>query len=144
MSKIIGLNYGAHDTSTALIVDVEILFAMEEEKMTGVKACHSNWQFPDISLDVINREYGVTLENCDYIALSRPYYRNFIKNITSDQQKKSRTYSHHHCHTMGSYLTSGFEGKVISVSHDGKGYRSRGKIERWRKYILNTFQRQHH
>ena len=128
MSKIIGLNYGAHDTSTALIVDGEIIFAMEEEKMTGIKACDSNWQFPDLSLDVISREYGVTLDNCDYIALSRPYYRNFIKNITSDQQRKSRTYSHHHCHTMGSYLTSGFEGKVISVSHDGKGYRSRGKI----------------
>ena len=29
---------------------------------------------------------------------------------------------------MGAYFTSGMEGKVISLSHDGAGTRSRGKI----------------
>ena len=41
---------------------------------------------------------------------------------------KITSFSHHDCHALGSYFTSGFEGKVISLSHDGKGYRSRGKL----------------
>lgn len=127
MSNIIGLNYGSHDNGVSLVIDGKLVCAIEEEKMTGVKACYTTFNKPDKALAHIEKNYGVTLENCDSIAAPNPYYREFIKN-NYHIAHKFFSYSHHDCHTIGSYLTSGFSGKVISLSHDGKGYRSRGKL----------------
>jgi carbamoyltransferase len=127
MSKIIGINYGPHDTSVCLLEDGKIICAIEEEKLTGVKACYVNYEYPTKSLDYIEKEFGVTIDNCDHLAFSRAYVRQFVKDRPYLGGKIS-SFSHHDCHALGSYFTSGFEGKVISLSHDGKGYRSRGKL----------------
>ncbi len=128
MSKIIGLNYTAHDSSVSLIVDGKILCAIEEEKFTGVKSCFRHFEFPKLGLNFIEQNYGITLENCDHLALARPYSRSFVRENFATIGQKTSSFSHHDCHALGAYFTSGFSGKCISLSHDGKGYRSRGKI----------------
>lgn len=128
MSKIIGLNYGIHDNGASLVIDGNLVCAIEEEKMTGIKSCYNINIYPEKSLAYIEKEFGVSLENCDAVAASNPYFREFIKKNYSRVADKFFSYSHHDCHNLGSYLTSGFGGKVISLSHDGKGYRSRGKL----------------
>ena len=128
MSKIIGINYAPHDTSVCLLVDGKIECILEQEKMDGIKSCHNLYAHPKSSLDYIEKKYGVNLETADHIVFSMPYIRDFVKNMDGKYRHKISSYSHHKCHAIGSYLTSGMEGKVISLSHDGKGYRSRGKI----------------
>ena len=131
MSKIIAISpTHNHDSGAALIIDGEIKYAIEEEKLTGVKSCY-NWDlFPFISLARIERMSGINLFNCDHIAIPRIFsVKDFPKEYqTTEVIKKVKSYSHHMCHALGSYYTSGMDGKVISLSLDGAGLRSRGKI----------------
>ena len=128
MSKIIGINYASHDTSVTYIEDGVIKFSMEEEKFTGIKAINNHFAHPTKCLEFIENKYGVNIYNCDVISFSLPYMRDFVKHHGFQIHHKVESYSHHDCHALGSYFTSGMDGKVISISHDGKGYRSRGKI----------------
>ena len=128
MSKIIGINYGSHDASICLVEDGMIKFALEEEKFTGLKAVYAGNIFPQKGLDLIQNKFGVNFENCDHIVFSSPVKRDYIRNMDFKVKEKVDIYSHHDCHALGSYFTSGFDGKVLSLSHDGKGNRSRGKI----------------
>ena len=131
MSSIIGLTptYG-HDFCATLIKDGKILYALEEDKLAGQKSNAILDSFPFKSMDSITANYGVSLENCDHIAIARPYSFDFFpqKYQTESIAKKIKSYSHHQCHTYGSYFTSGMEGKVITMSLDGSGIRSRSKI----------------
>lgn len=128
MSKIIGLNVSFHDTSVAYIENGEIKYLLEEEKLTGIKSCYNLKAYPNKCLEVLKEKENITLENCDYIAYANPIIRNWIENNIKNLYGKTFQYSHHKCHALGSYFTSGFEGKVISLSLDGKGSQSRGKI----------------
>jgi len=131
MSKIISISptYG-HDAGAALIIDGEIKCVLEEEKLTGIKATY-NWPiFPELSINSIEKNFGVNLFNCDYIVSPRP---SSVKGLLEKFQKpeienKFSSFSHHACHALGSYFTSGMNGKVISLSLDGAGTRSRSKI----------------
>lgn len=131
MSKIIGLSatFG-HDAGCALIVDGEIKFVIEEEKISGIKACHRQGIFAEESLVALEKATGVNLYNCDYIATSRSYsFLDFPeKHKKPEIAAKIQSFSHHACHALGSYYTSGMSGKVISLSLDGAGLRSRSKI----------------
>lgn len=131
MSKIIAISptYG-HDAGAALIIDGEIKCVIEEEKLTGVKAV-CNWPiFPNLSLVSIEKNFGVNFYNCDYIVAPRPTsIKAFPEKFQIPElQNKFYTFSHHSCHNLGSYYTSGMNGKVISISMDGSGLRSRSKI----------------
>jgi len=128
MSKIIGINYASHDTSVCLVIDGKIECILEQEKMNGAKSCYTPFAHPKTSLDYIEKRYGVNFDNVDHIVFSRAYVRDFVSHMEGNHRDKVSSYSHHKCHAIGSYLTSGMEGKVISLSHDGKGYRSRGKM----------------
>ena len=127
MSTIIGIHHGGHDSSVALVIDGKLVCAIEEEKLTGIKAIHSYWAHPVKGLEFIEKNFGVTLENCDHVAFALPkHYKIEDDNICLID--KTTSYSHHKCHALGAYFTSGFEGKVLAVSHDGQGNRSRGKV----------------
>lgn len=133
MSKIIAISptYG-HDAGAALVVDGEVKIVIEEEKLTGIKASY-NWPiFPDLSLTAIEKITGINLFNCDYVVSPRPTSMAcpiFPQKYKVDEiAKKFKSYSHHMCHALGSYYCSGMEGKVISLSLDGAGLRSRSKI----------------
>lgn len=131
MSKIIGLSPTiGHDAGACLIVDGEIIYSLEEEKLTGVKACFNQNIFPEKAIASIAEKYGVTMENCDHIAIARPFtFKDLPERYRSQEiAKKLKSFSHHSCHALGSYYTSGMTGKVVSLSLDGAGLRSRGKI----------------
>jgi len=131
MSKIIAISptYG-HDAGAALIVDGEVKFVIEEEKLTGIKASY-NWPiFPTMSVAAIERATGINIFNCDHLVSPRPTSATALPEQyrTNEILNKFTSYSHHMCHALGSYYSSGMAGKVISVSLDGAGLRSRGKI----------------
>ena len=126
MSTIIGIHHGGHDSSVALVIDGKLVFAMEEEKLTGIKSIHQYWKEPTEGLKFIETHFGVTLDNCDHIAIALPKHPSIEAN--NDYATKITSYSHHKCHALGSYFTSGFSGRVLAVSHDGQGNRSRGKV----------------
>lgn len=132
MSTIIGLNVSSHDTTVAYIKDGEIKYLLEEEKLVGKKSCYNLDAAPEKALKILKEKENITLENCDYIAYASPIIRSWFRNVISNNvdyfSTKTFSYSHHKCHAIGAYLTSGFEGKTISLSLDGKGNHSRGKI----------------
>ena len=53
MSTIIGIHHGGHDSSVALVIDGKLVCAIEEEKLTGIKAIHSYWAHPIKGLELI-------------------------------------------------------------------------------------------
>lgn len=128
MSTIIGIQIGSHDTTVAVVKDGEILAIYEEEKLTGIKSCYNVYARPTLGLQTLEKEHGITLENCDHVAIANFYIRNFVRENISKFGTKLIQVSHHISHTLGAYLTSGMDGKVLSFSHDGKGNRSRGKL----------------
>lgn len=128
MSKILGLNVGCHDISIAYIEDGKIKCVLEEEKLTGIKSVYNVNCFPTKCLEILQKIEGINIKNCDHIAYANPINRNFVSNHYYDLQDKIRSVSHHKCHTMAAYFTSGMTGKVIALSLDGKGNQSRGKI----------------
>ena len=131
MSKIIGLSPSlGHDANSSLVIDGKIIYSLEEEKFTGIKACYNQNIFPNKSISTMENMFGVNLFNCDYISIARPFgYLWFPEKFKTDEiNRKIKSYSHHMCHTLGAYYTSGMDGNVISLSLDGSGLRSRGKI----------------
>ena len=123
--KILGINCSIHDSGMSYIEDGKIICALEEEKFRGIKSVDIQWQFPTMCLDYIQKKYNLSPSDFDSIAFSKPINQKYLENFDSG---KSYFYSHHKCHAIGSYLTSGFRGKCISLSHDGKGETSRGRI----------------
>ena len=128
MSTIIGIQLGSHDTTIAVVKDGKILAIYEEEKLTGIKSCYNVYAHPTKGLETLKKEHNITLENCDHVVFANFYIRDYISNNLDKIKSKCHQSSHHIAHTLSAYLTSGMEGKVISLSHDGKGNRSRGKI----------------
>lgn len=132
MSSIIAISPTySHDAGAALIVDGEVKYCIEEEKLSGIKACYRPiYGLPKLSLDAIEKATGFNLANCDHIATSRAYsFSEFEERYKTDEvARKIKSYSHHACHALGAYLTSGMHGKTISLSLDGAGLRSRSKI----------------
>lgn len=128
MSTIIGIHFGGHDSSVALVKNGKILFAMEEEKFTGIKAIWTTWQKPQRGLEFIKNKFNIDLDNADHIVFANPRHFIMEEEMSLNQKEKVTSYSHHKCHALGAYFTSGFEGKTIALSHDGQGNRSRGKI----------------
>ena len=127
MSKIIGIHYGGHDSSVAYIEDGKIICAIEEEKLTGVKAREHFWQRPNMGLDFLRDTFNATINNVDHVVFALPRHMG-IEHEFVGLEYKFDSFSHQKCHAMGAYFTSGFKGKVIAMSHDGQGHRSRGKV----------------
>lgn len=127
MSKIIGIHFGGHDSSVAYIEDGKIICAIEEEKLTGSKARNHFWQRPNMGLDFLRDNFNATINSVDHVVFALPRHMSIEHEFVSVEYKFD-SFSHQKCHAMGAYFTSGFKGKVIAMSHDGQGHRSRGKI----------------
>jgi len=128
MSLIFGFSYGSHDTTVAVVKDGKILGVFEEEKLTGIKSCYNIYAPPKYGLEKVKKELGLELKDADYMAMSSFYNKSFIAENLEHFVDKTIEVSHHLSHTLSAYFTSGMDGKVLSVSHDGKGNRSRGKV----------------
>jgi len=128
MSLIFGFSYGSHDTAVAVLKDGKVLGIYEEEKLTGIKSCYNTYAPPTNALEKIKKDLGLELKDVDYFAMASFYKKSFVSENLNFFRDKTYEVSHHLSHTLGSYFTSGMDGKVLSISHDGKGNRSRGKI----------------
>jgi carbamoyltransferase len=123
--KILGINCSAHDAGVSYMKDGKIICVLEEEKLRGIKSVDLQWVPPTMCLEFLLKEYKLALSDFDCIVFPKSISQSYLSNFDSE---RSFFYSHHKCHVMGSYLTSGFSGKCISLSHDGKGETSRGRI----------------
>ena len=143
MSKIIGIGpLNGHDPAVSLIVDGKVVFVAEEEKLTGIKSTFNRDIFPSKGLELLKQKFDIDLHTCDHITQPRAIVKleagswrkyNSIDLMPTEYRtdeilNKLNFFSHHQCHALGSYFTSGLEGKTIALSHDGGGVRSRGKI----------------
>ena len=118
MSSIYGLFTGNHSACSALIVDGEIVFAVEEERLTRVKAGDNFDSNCLQSSSMIEYLSGISIKNSDYVQVVEPLPQNFVAKLTSNRFERV---SHHDAHCYGAYFTSGMEGKVLSISYDGGG-----------------------
>lgn len=74
---ILGINYFFHDTSACIVKDGELLFAIEEERLSRQK---HTWDFPSRAIARCFAETGIQPQHIDHIAVSiRP---------TKDWQRK--------------------------------------------------------
>ena len=148
--KVLGINYGAHDTSAAIGVSGELIAACEQERYDLSK--HSR-NFPKDAIEECLKISKIKLNNIDEIAVAtdfkrlvketylRPalkeerYYNFFINNIDSIKKiagieeeirsklnfkNKIKFYDHHLCHLSSAYFPSGFKNALL-YSNDGKG-----------------------
>jgi len=138
MATIYGLFFGAHGYSTTLIIDGEVKYAVEDERITRKKAGYSWWDGPKHSLAAIEKSCGITLEDADEIFITDPTVLTIIMFNNSDLdpsddrvplrnrliklKHKIKFVNHHEAHAYSTYFTSGFNDKTIILTSDGGGY----------------------
>lgn len=125
MSSIYSFYAGSHSATSCLIIDGEIKSIIEEERLTRIKAGDNYYSYPDLSSEKIENTFNLKVSDADYRVAVKPspdaYYRALLK---APYEKCS----HHDAHNYGCYFTSGFDGRVISISHDGGGESSMSKV----------------
>lgn len=142
----------SHDASAALLIDGEIVGAIEEERLNRIK--HTN-KFPINAIKEILCERQITLADIDYFAYyateefisglfrnfyyNNPDYMNLLsaKKIISQlfrkafdfelDEKKMCFVDHHIAHAASTFYLSGFEDSLILVL-DGVGENISGRI----------------
>lgn len=143
MSSIYGFYCGSHSSATALVVDGEIISVLEEERITRIKA--GDWYDTpcDKSLKKVQEVTGIDVNDTDYRIFVEPVSERYAAQATKSEYERC---SHHDAHCYGAYFTSGFEGKVLTISYDGGGESSvmkiylceDGKMSLFRQYKLNS------
>ena len=139
MAKIYGLFFGGHGYSTTLIVDGEIKYAIEDERITRKKAGHSWFEPPIHSLKAVEDTSGITLEDADKIVICDPtlFYSVVVNNMEETQpdhdivkyrnrliklKDKIEWIGHHESHAYSTYYVSGFKDKTLVLTSDGGSY----------------------
>lgn len=125
MSSIYSFYAGSHSATSCLISNGKIEYIIEEERLTRVKAGDNYYSYPDLSAKKIEDISGLKIKNADYRVVVKPTPDAYYRALLCSPYEKC---SHHDAHNYGSYFTSGFSGKVLSISHDGGGESSVTKI----------------
>ena len=76
--KIVGLNFFHADTSSAIIIDNELIAAAEEERFSRIKHFSG---FPVKSLSYCLKEAGIKIDDVDYISVNTNPYYNFLAKL---------------------------------------------------------------
>ena len=71
--NILGLSAYYHDSSACILIDGEIIAAVQEERFTRIKHDSS---FPSKSIQYCIKEAGIDYENIDYVVF---YEKPFLK-----------------------------------------------------------------
>ena len=157
MVKILGIKYGGHDTSAALLIDGKIVAASAQERYTRDK--HSR-KFPKEAVEDCLKLSNTKIDEIDEIAfvndvnlfIREMYLKPALKNddrlnfFFNDLEKLSKIYNfksiikkelkyngviknykHHLCHIASSYFSSGFENSLC-LSIDGFGEHETGLL----------------
>jgi carbamoyltransferase len=146
MTAVLGLNL-SHDRSAALVIDGEIVVAIEEERLDRIK--HSEGFLvqgyferitkiiPVKSIAYCLRHAGIGIDDVDAIFGNRPLGDGSVRRILRDLPLKhpERVHalpapSHHLAHAATSYYTSGFDESAILVIDQAGSRDSDGRIEK--------------
>jgi len=155
--KILGIKYGGHDTSAALMIDGKLIAACAQERFTKDK--HSR-KFPIEAINDCLRIGKISINDVDEIAYVndiktflkeiyiKPAFKslNRLKFLFKDFKKvlrlfnsenivrkklnykgKINFYRHHLCHIASAYYPSGFE-NALCLSLDGMAENETGMI----------------
>ena len=125
MSSIYSFFAGSHSATSALIVDGEIKYVIEEERLDRIKSGDNHESFPYLSSSKIEKLSGLRIKDSDYRIFVEPVPDLYADELTKGNYERV---SHHDSHCYGSYFTSGMEGKVMTISYDGGGDKSMMKI----------------
>lgn len=125
MSSIYSFFAGSHSATSALIVDGEIKYVIEEERLTRIKAGDNYESFPNLSSSKIVELSNLQIKDADYRIMVEPVPDLYADELTNGNYERV---SHHDSHCYGSYFTSGMDGKVMTISYDGGGDKSVMKI----------------
>lgn len=148
--KILGINFGGHDTSASLTINGKLIAACEEERYNKEKHTRA---FPELAIKDCLKIGNLKLKDLDIIAFGNdPFlqikekYLNLalkdnyrIKNIFDDIERIKKLYytesflrkklgfrkkieflNHHLCHHASTFFPSEFK-KSLIVSYDGMG-----------------------
>ena len=165
---VIGINYGGHDTSAALMIDGVLIAACEQERYSLEK--HSR-AFPIDAIEDCMSLGGIGWSDVNVIAyafdglyhIREAYLKTAIEDsdriefLINDIEKIKDTYfiepyirqqtgyegvieyyNHHQCHLASCYYPSGFEESIV-VSYDGIGEIETGLLAVGRDGDIKTF-----
>lgn len=137
---ILGVNWGGHDTSAALMVDGELVAACEEERYIGEK--HTR-EFPVNAINDCLKIANVGLVEVDVVSFAyKPKLlldhqgpiRKMRRDLPTEQEFKDTLgaktgyygkvefHPHHMAHIASAYYPSGFQDSLL-MSNDGVGER---------------------
>jgi len=139
-SIILGINWGGHDTSAAIMIDGQLVAACEEERYIGEK--HTR-QFPLNAINDCLSIGNVTIEEVQMVSFAYkpklllnhqgpirkmrrdlPTEEQFIEELAKQTGYKGAVefHPHHLAHIASAYYPSGFENSLL-MSNDGVGER---------------------
>ena len=169
----LGINYGGHDTSAALMCDGELVAACEQERYDREK--HSR-KFPIEAIEDCLKQSHISISEVNQLAyafdpiyhISESYLRPAIKDpieinrIIADIQRIEENYrteslirektgfvgsityfNHHHCHLASTYYPSGFQ-EALLASYDGIGEIESGMLGIGRSGTIDIIHRDSH
>ena len=139
MAKVYGLFFGGHGYSTTLIVDGEIKYAVEDERITRKKAGYSWFEPPVHSLEAVEKASGIKLEDADKITICDPTLLYVVQRDNLDINDPQNTMvkfkqrlvnlkdkiewvGHHEAHACSTYYVSGFTDKTLVLTSDGGSF----------------------
>lgn len=139
-SVILGINWGGHDTSAAIMVDGQLIAACEEERYIGEKhtrrfpinAINDCLQITDVTMSdvsIVSFAYKpkLLLNHSGPIRSMRrdlPTEEEFIEELRSQTGYNGEVefHPHHLAHIASAYYPSGFKNSLL-MSNDGVGER---------------------
>ncbi len=135
--KILGINAFHADSSACILIDGEIICAIEEERLTRMK----HWAgFPKLAIYSCLKEANIEIKDVDYIAINRDPNAHIFEKINFAIQKKpslkniiNRVRSRKNDHNIVNLISNHF--KVESKLIDKKIF----KVEHHLAHLASTF-----
>ena len=125
MSSIYAFFAGSHSATSALVVDGEIKYVIEEERLSRIKSGDDYESYPRLSSSKIVELSKLEIKDADHRIFVEPVPDVYAEDLTNGNYERM---GHHDSHCYGSYFTSGMDGKVMCISFDGGGDKSVMKI----------------
>lgn len=134
--KILGINgwtVRGHDGGATLIEDGRLKFAIEEERLIGIR--HAYDRIPYESIKMICQEENVCIDNIDKVAIGWNYpvlWKMFGKEFISKEEMSQKLFNtehfankivyvdHHFAHACSAFYPSNFTDAIVLVI-DGQG-----------------------
>src|SRR3974377_1508621 len=130
--RILGVSTLGHSTAVALVDEQNVLFAIEEEKLTRLQ---DTSEIPRLALDRCLHENRLKLSDCRAIALAERPAGNAKSRKRKKRAERSAAqqqlhdllregprpahFDHHLCHAASAYYTSGFDRALIFSFDEG-------------------------